>query len=53
MNRGDLLAGSVNAFIYAAEVPSSRPAGDYTARIVPAFADVHVPLEAKQILWQR
>jgi len=53
MNRGDLLAGSVNAFSYKAEVPSSRPAGDYTPRIVPAFSDAQVPLEAKEILWQR
>jgi glycogen phosphorylase len=34
-------------------VPSSRPAGDYTPRIVPAFSDAQVPLEAKEILWQR
>ena len=53
MNRGGALVGSVNAFIYTAEVPSSRPAGDYTPRIVPAFADAQVPLEANQILWQR
>jgi starch phosphorylase len=53
MNRGDLLAGSVDAFTYKAEVPSSRPAGDYTPRIVPAFSDAQVPLEAKEILWQR
>jgi glycogen phosphorylase len=53
MTRGDALAGSINAYIYTAEVPSNRPANDYTPRIVPAFGDVHVPLEAKQILWQR
>jgi starch phosphorylase len=53
MNRGDLLAGSVDAFTYKAEVPSSRPAGDYTPRIVPALSDAQVPLEAKEILWQR
>jgi len=53
MSRGDSLVGSLNAFIYTAEVPSSRPADDYTPRIVPAFGDVKVPLEAKQILWQR
>jgi starch phosphorylase len=53
MTRGDALVGSVNAFVYTAQVPSSRPAADYTPRIVPAFGEVHVPLEAKQILWQR
>jgi len=53
MTRGEALVGSVSGFIYTAQVPSSRPADDYTPRIVPAFRDVHVPLEAKQILWQR
>jgi glycogen phosphorylase len=53
MDRCDRLVGSVNAFVYAAEVPSSRPAHDYTPRIVPAFGDVQIPLEAKEILWQR
>jgi glycogen phosphorylase len=53
MNRTDSVAGSVNVFIYTAEVPSNRPADDYTVRIVPAFGDAKVPLEAKQILWQR
>jgi len=53
MKRTDTLAGAANAFIYTAEVPSSRPANDYTARIVPASADAHIPLEEKQILWQR
>ena len=53
MNRGDALVGAVNAFIYTAEVPSSRPVNDYTPRIVPAFDGVQVPLEASQILWQR
>lgn len=53
MTRGDALVGSVNGFIYTAQVPLSRPAGDYTSRIVPAFRDVHVPLDAKQIVWQR
>jgi glycogen phosphorylase len=53
MNRGDSLIGSVNAFTYSAEVPSSRPVDDYTPRIVPRFNDLLVPLEANQILWQR
>jgi glycogen phosphorylase len=53
MTRGDVLVGSVSGFIYTAQVPSSRPADDYTPRIFPAFRDVRVPLEAKQILWQR
>jgi starch phosphorylase len=53
MKRGDSLVGSVNAFNYSAEVPSNRPVNEYTPRIVPRFDDLHVPLEANQILWQR
>jgi starch phosphorylase len=38
---------------YSAQVAASRPASDYTARIVPYHANVSVPLETGQILWQR
>ncbi|HEU5340973.1 alpha-glucan family phosphorylase [Edaphobacter sp.] len=41
------------ALIYSAEVPATRPAVDYTPRIVPHHASASVPLEARQILWQR
>jgi starch phosphorylase len=37
---------------YSATVPDSRPAGDYTPRIVPKNADLAVPLEYRRILWQ-
>ncbi len=53
MTRGEALVGAVNGFIYTGQVPSKRPADDYTPRIVPAFHGVRVPLEAGQILWQR
>ena len=52
MTRGDALVGS-SGFNYTAQVPSNRPPDHYTPRIVPAFRDVRVPLEARQILWQR
>jgi glycogen phosphorylase len=38
---------------YSGQVAANRPASDYTPRIVPYHADVSVPLEAGQILWQR
>ena len=38
---------------YSAEVPSDRPAADYTPRIVSRFPGASIPLEARQILWQR
>ncbi|MDB5386871.1 MAG: Alpha-glucan phosphorylase, partial [Planctomycetaceae bacterium] len=39
--------------IYRTVVSTSRPARDYTVRIVPAFAGISVPLELDLILWQR
>jgi starch phosphorylase len=39
--------------LYSAKVPAIRAAGDYTARIVPNYPGVDVPLEAPNILWQR
>ena len=38
--------------VYSAAVPASRPATDYTVRLVPYFSGAAVPLEAPQILWQ-
>jgi starch phosphorylase len=44
------IAGSC---LYSAQVPANRPATDYTARLVPRYEGVTIPLEAAQILWQR
>ncbi len=46
-------AGSAGACTYEAEIPATRPAGDFSARVVPEFPGVNVPLEAPYILWQR
>lgn len=50
---GRKLAGSVHGYAYEATVSASRPASDYTPRIIPWHPEVQVPLEATQILWQR
>jgi starch phosphorylase len=42
-----------NGYIYSAQVPATRPATDYTARVIPQHDGVAVPLEAARILWQR
>jgi starch phosphorylase len=47
------LPDSDGAHIYAASVDASRPASDYTPRIIARHPDALVPLEANQILWQR
>jgi glycogen phosphorylase len=44
---------SPGALTYAAQVSVTRPASDYTARIIPHHPNASVPLEAGQILWQR
>jgi alpha-glucan phosphorylases len=53
MKRVRQLVGAINGYAYRAEVPASRPATDYTARVIPHRDGVAVPLEAAQILWQR
>ncbi len=40
-------------YVYRAQAPASRPAADYTARVIPHCSGVTVPLEADPILWQR
>jgi starch phosphorylase len=47
------LDGPGHAHVYSANVPASRPATDYTPRLVPSHPDALVPLEAPEILWQR
>jgi starch phosphorylase len=38
---------------YKGQVSNTRPVVDFTARIVPHFAGVAIPLEEAHILWQR
>ncbi len=40
-------------YIYHTTVPAKRPAGDYTARVIPLRSGVAIPLESARILWQR
>jgi starch phosphorylase len=39
--------------VYHATVRTTRPATDYTVRVVPQRSGVAVPLESARILWQR
>ena len=52
MKRGQQLTDT-NGFSYSAQVPATRPAIDYTTRVIPQHDGVAIPLEAAQILWQR
>jgi len=53
MTRVQQLAGAAHGYIYRATAPATRPATDYTARVIPHCPGVAVPLEAARILWQR
>lgn len=53
MQRVRQLVGAANGYAYRAEVPATRPATDYTARVIPHRDGVAVPLEDAHILWQR
>jgi len=39
--------------LYSARVPAGRSADDFTVRVAPYHPDAGVPLEAREILWQR
>jgi len=47
------LEGAPGSHRYRAAVPADRPAGDFTARLLPHREGVAVPLECPHILWQR
>ena len=53
MNASGPCADKPGAFNYSAQVSATRPASDYTARIVPHHPNALVPLEVGQIVWQR
>ncbi len=53
LQRGEPLAGTANAWIYAGSVMADRPPTHYTPRIIPAHPMARVPLEAEMILWYR
>ncbi|ODU31305.1 MAG: alpha-glucan phosphorylase, partial [Thiobacillus sp. SCN 62-729] len=53
MQRVRQLVGAVNGYAYHAAVPATRPATDYTARLIPYHDSLAVPLEDAHILWQR
>jgi len=53
MSRVQAPPGEAGRWIYRATVSATRPARDYTARIIPHCVGVAVPLEVGPILWQR
>jgi glycogen phosphorylase len=53
MKRVRQVADASGGYVYSAKVSANRPATHYTARVIPHYSGVAVPLEAAQILWQR
>jgi starch phosphorylase len=53
LNASAFCTDAAGALLYSVSCPATRPAAEYTARIVPAYTGASVPLEASQILWQR
>jgi len=47
------LADESGSYVYSATVSAARPPGDYTARVMPHYDGVAIPLENPRILWQR
>ncbi len=52
MARGDKLPDREGGYLFTAQVPATRPASDFTPRLIPYFSGVAVPLEIPLILWQ-
>jgi glycogen phosphorylase len=51
MARGDKLPDREGGYLFTAQVPATRPPGDFTPRLIPYFPGVAVPLEIPLILW--
>ncbi|MGB8476625.1 MAG: alpha-glucan family phosphorylase [Candidatus Acidiferrum sp.] len=51
LNRLGPLVGSANGFMYTGQIPTTRPAADYTPRLIPHHGGALVPLEAPLVLW--
>ena len=53
LSRGAAMPGAMNGYIYTGRVPASRPADQYTVRVIPHHPGVRVPTELPLILWQK
>jgi starch phosphorylase len=53
MARAEGRPGGGPGAVYRARVPVSRPASDYTPRVVASHPDARVPMEAAYLRWPR
>ena len=47
------IPGAMNGYIFIGQVAASRPANDFTVRIIPSRREALVPAELALIAWQR
>jgi starch phosphorylase len=47
------MPGESGSYLYSATVSADRPPADYTARVMPRYDGVAIPLEESRILWQK
>ena len=48
----DQASASAGVLLYSVEVDATRPASDYTPRVLPRRPPGLLPLESTQILWR-
>ena len=53
MTRWRALPGEAGGYVFGTTVPATRPAADYTARIMPHCEGLAVPLATGWLLWQK
>jgi len=53
MIRLDESGSSGSSHVYNVRLPANRPAGDYTARVIPDNPEAIIPLEVPLIVWQK
>ena len=53
LKRSEEPDGAPGGRVYTAAASTARPAADFTARAIPHFEGVDLPLEEARILWQR
>ena len=47
------IAGAIHGYSYQANIDTTRPVTDFTARVIPHHTEAQIPAEAGLITWQR
>jgi starch phosphorylase len=53
LRQENAIPGAASGYIFTGQAPGSRPAGDFTVRVVPSALAAFVPAELPLIAWQR